>query len=75
VADVYPPIKQFETTKFEAERHAQLQLEKREVLSRKATRRRRSWRANTGVLVMRLFGHARTSEQLNPQGCVEPGDS
>jgi hypothetical protein len=56
VADVYPPIKQFETTKLEAERQTQLRLEKRELLSRRATSMRRSWRAGPRALAMRLFG-------------------
>jgi hypothetical protein len=74
-ANLYPPVKQFETTQLQAGQQVQLRNEKREVLSRRAPRMRRSWRAGTRVLAMRLFGHARNDERLNPQGWAEPGDS
>jgi hypothetical protein len=73
VSDGYPPVRQLETIKLEAERQAQLRRERREVATRKATSKWRSWRMGTRAL-MRLFGYARKDERLTPLGCAERGE-
>jgi len=75
VADLYPPVKQFETMVTEAEQQAQLQLERRMRLLRSATRKPRTWRARARAFAMRLRGHAGNDERVNPQACAERGDS
>jgi hypothetical protein len=63
MVDHYPPVKQFETIRFEAEQQAQLLDELRELRGRRTTRLRRSWRQDMSTFEARHLGGTRRERQ------------
>ncbi len=73
MTNLYPPVKQFETIRLEAEQLAQLRRERGELRSPERGRVRRTWRSATHTLAMHLFRNARRQHDADQSAPARSG--